>query len=140
MTADAPTQPTEGDPSGPPPAGAGERYQLLERLGQGGMGVVWRAHDRALDRTVAIKLLHERFHGADQQARLAAEARAMARLSHPNVVAVYDVGERDGRTFLVMELVSGQPLHRWLDAAPRRWQEIVSIFRAAGEGVAAAHR
>src|SRR5688572_4537812 len=114
------------------------RYQLIERLGEGGMGVVWKAHDRALDRVVAFKVLHDRFLGSDHQARLAAEARAMARLSHPNVVAVYDVGEHEGRTFLVMELVTGQPLSHWL-AAPRDWREVVAAFRAACAGVAAAH-
>ncbi|MCA9674680.1 MAG: serine/threonine protein kinase, partial [Myxococcales bacterium] len=102
------------------------------------MGVVWSAYDRALDRKVAVKLMHDRFLGADEQARLAAEARAMARLSHPNVVAVYDVGERDGRTFLTMELVRGASLRAWL-ATPRRWREVLDVFRAVGAGLAAAH-
>jgi tetratricopeptide (TPR) repeat protein/predicted Ser/Thr protein kinase len=116
----------------------GERYELIERLGEGGMGVVWRARDRVLDRDVALKVLHERYRGADAEARVAAEARAMARLAHPNVVAVYDVGHREGRTFLTMELVDGVPLSRWLET-PRSWREVVEVFRAAGAGVAAAH-
>jgi predicted Ser/Thr protein kinase len=111
---------------------------LGDRLGEGGMGVVWSARDTALGRDVAIKLLHDQFLGAEHQQRLADEARTMAQLSHPNVVAVYDVGERDGRTFLAMELVRGEPLARWL-ATPRSWREVVTVFRGAAEGLAAAH-
>src|SRR5690606_27412478 len=99
---------------------------------------VWEAHDRVLDRRVALKVLHDRFLGAADQERLAEEARAMARLSHPNVVAVYDVGEREGRMFLTMELVRGEPVSRWLET-PRGWREVLDVFRAAGEGLAAAH-
>lgn len=102
------------------------------------MGVVWAARDRVLDRRVALKVLHDAFLGEADQQRLAAEARAMARLSHPNVVAVYDVGERDGRMFMTMELVEGVPLTRWLET-PRGWREVVAAFREAGAGLAAAH-
>jgi len=102
------------------------------------MGVVWSAYDRTLDRNVALKVLHDRYLGAADQERLANEARAMARLSHPNVVAVYDVGERDGRTFVTMELVRGQAISTWLET-PRSWREVLDVFRAAGEGLAAAH-
>ena len=119
-------------------AATDQRYALLERRGEGAMGVVWEAHDRVLDRRVALKVLHDQFLGAGDQERLAQEARAMAKLSHPNVVAVYDVGERDGRTFLTMELVRGEPVSRWLEA-PRGWREVLDVFRAAGEGLAAAH-
>ncbi|HTJ41349.1 MAG TPA: serine/threonine-protein kinase [Kofleriaceae bacterium] len=123
----------------PVPASPGaDRYEMLERLGEGGMGVVWAARDRALDRTVALKVLHDRFLGAADQERLADEARAMARLTHRNVVAVYDVGERDGRTYLTMELVRGQHVGRWLET-PRTWREVLAVFRAAGAGLAAAH-
>ncbi|MCA9673916.1 MAG: serine/threonine protein kinase, partial [Myxococcales bacterium] len=120
------------------PPDLGERYRIGERLGEGGMGVVWQAHDRTLDRTVAVKVLHDRYLGADDQARLVAEARSMARLSHPNVVSVYDVAERDGRTFLIMELVRGQPLGAWLKT-PRSWRAIVEVFLAVADGLAAAH-
>jgi tetratricopeptide (TPR) repeat protein len=115
-----------------------ERYALLERLGEGGMGVVWAAQDRVLDRKVALKVLHDDYLGAIDQQRLAEEARAMARLSHPNVVTVYDFGELDGRTFLTMELVDGEPLSRWL-AEPRRWQMVVTVFREICSGLAVAH-
>jgi len=120
----SPTSPTEVGSDAdaahtPTTIAAPDRYQLVERLGEGGMGVVWKAHDVALDRTVALKVLHDRFLGSGHQAGLAAEARTMAKLSHPNVVVVYDVGEREGRTFLTMELVTGQPLSRWLETPIR---------------------
>ncbi len=115
-----------------------ERYVLREQLGEGAMGVVWSARDTALDRDVALKLLHDRFLGDADQEQLAREARVMARLSHPNVVAVYDVGTQGGRTFLAMELVTGVPLSRWLET-PRPWQQIVDVFRGIAEGLAAAH-
>jgi tRNA A-37 threonylcarbamoyl transferase component Bud32/tetratricopeptide (TPR) repeat protein len=138
----SPTGVTELGTDGGPPAevrlATPERYQLIEVLGRGGMGVVWKARDAVLDRVVALKVLHDRFGASGHQARLADEARAMARLSHPNVVVVYDVGARDGRTYLTMELVAGQTMSRWLDGA-RGWPEVVAAFRAAGEGVAAAH-
>ena len=116
-----------------------DRYVLIERLGHGGMGTVWAAHDKVLDRKVAIKVLHDEFLGAEDQARLVAEARAMARLSHRNVVDVYDVAEKDGRTYLTMELVRGISLDKWL-ATPRDWRAIVSNFRSAANGLAAAHQ
>ena len=117
---------------------AGERYELIEEIGRGAMGTVWLARDRSLDREVAVKLLHERYLSASHQQQLTVEARAMARLSHPNVVAVYDVGEREGRAFIAMELVRGKPLSAWL-ATPRPWREVVAVFRAVGAGLAAAH-
>ncbi len=115
-----------------------ERYALQERIGEGAMGVVWRAYNRTLDRKVALKFLHDAYLGAIDQERLAEEARAMARLSHPNVVTVYDIGELDGRTFLTMEFVDGQPLSRWL-SRPRAWREVVAVFRDICDGLAAAH-
>jgi serine/threonine protein kinase len=121
-----------------PPQDARDRYVLVERLGEGATGVVWAARDRTLDRMVALKLLHDEYTGTVDQEQLVAEARAMAKLSHPNVVAVYDVGQREGRTFVTMELVSGPPLSRWLET-PRSWRQIVDVCRAAGDGLAAAH-
>jgi serine/threonine-protein kinase len=118
---------------------------VLETLGQGGMGIVYAAYDPELDRKVAVKLLREHPHDDDgaayehaKQARLAREAKAMARLSHPNVVAVYDVGTHEGRTFVAMELVPGQTLRAWLKSS-RSWHEKVEMFVAAGRGLAAAH-
>jgi eukaryotic-like serine/threonine-protein kinase len=131
------THPMRAD-AAPASSPTSERYELLEQLGEGAMGVVWRAHDRALDRKVALKLLHDDLLAGEHQERMAREARAMARLAHPNVVAVHDVGTRDGRTYLTMELVSGQPLSRWL-RTPRGWPEVVALFRGVAAGLAAAH-
>ena len=119
------------------------RFVIHEQLGRGGMGVVYRAHDPELDRDVAIKLLRFDYHGdraTEAEARLLREARAMARLSHPNVVTVYDVGSEGGYVFVAMELLRGPTLGAWLAAKPRTFDEISSAFVGAGRGLAAAHR
>lgn len=122
----------------PPPLRVG-RYVVIERVGAGGMGVVYSAYDPELDRRVAIKLLLGAGTDAELRARLQREARSMARLSETNVVAVYDAGEHDGQVFIAMEFVRGQTLRAWLEAAPRRWPEIVAMFVQAGSGLLAAH-
>ncbi|MFN0251534.1 MAG: protein kinase domain-containing protein [Kofleriaceae bacterium] len=122
----------------PERAPAVERYVLRDRLGEGGMGVVWSARDTRLERDVAVKLLHDRFLGDDHQQQLAREARVMARLSHPNVVAVYDVGVQGGRTFVAMEWVRGASLSEWL-TVERTWRGVVDVFRGIADGLAAAH-
>ncbi|HWB80847.1 MAG TPA: serine/threonine-protein kinase [Nannocystaceae bacterium] len=115
------------------------RYVVLEEAGRGAMGRVLRAYDPKLQREVAIKEVLRRVIGDEGGARLVAEARAMARLSHPNVVAVHDVEDLDdGRLILVMEYAPGGSLAAWL-VVPRPWQEIVRTFVAAGRGLAAAH-
>lgn len=119
------------------------RYTLVDRLGEGGMGVVWQAEDPELERRVAIKRLHPDRSGTgssatDGSARLLREAQAMARLSHPNVLPVFDFGESRGDVFLAMELVEGQTLGKWL-RAERSWREVVRMFAGAGRGLAAAH-
>src|SRR6185369_8563476 len=87
------------------------RYRIDARLGEGGMGVVWRAHDLQLGRDVALKVLPDsRVADADSRARLLREARAAAALGHPNIVTVYDVGEADGHVFIAMEFVPGRTL------------------------------
>ncbi len=128
----------------PEPGDVLGRYTLLERLGSGGMGVVFGAHDRQLDRRVAIKVLRSRPAGASDwsegRARLLREAQAMAQLSHPHVVEVFDVGAHDdGVLYLAMELVDGMSLGRWLRAQARGWREVIAMFVQAGEGLAAAH-
>nr|HEX4317944.1 serine/threonine-protein kinase [Kofleriaceae bacterium] len=120
------------------------RYVVLDTLGAGGMGVVYTAFDPELDRKVAVKLLQATPGGSTSggQTWLLREAQAMARLAHPNVVAVYDVGAMPGdRVFIAMELVDGISLRAWLkQRAPRRaWREVVAVMRAAGAGLAAAH-
>ena len=110
------------------------RFRLLDCIGRGGMGVVWSAHDDELDRTVAIKLLRPELSGRD----LTAEARALARLAHPNVVSVFDVGEHDGQRFIAMEHVEGHTLRDWLEPA-REVGQVIEMFVAAGQGLAAAH-
>ncbi|HWB73669.1 MAG TPA: serine/threonine-protein kinase [Nannocystaceae bacterium] len=114
-----------------------DRYIVERRLGQGGMGVVWAARDPRLGRHVAIKVLRgpER---PNDRARLLREAQALARLSHPNVVEIYDVGMHGRQVFLAMELIEGRTLASWL-ARPRPWRAVVDVFIAAGRGLEAAH-
>jgi tetratricopeptide (TPR) repeat protein/tRNA A-37 threonylcarbamoyl transferase component Bud32 len=114
-------------------------YVVLGKLGSGGMGTVLEAFDRRLDRRVALKLLHRGLDGAHTK-WLLREARALAKLSHPNVVQVYEVGEAEGQTFIAMELVQGSSLRAWLSRQPRpSWKEHVEVYLQAGEGLAAAH-
>ncbi len=116
-----------------------KRYVVLEEIGRGGMGRVLRAYDPKLQREVALKLVRSETLGPAGARRLVAEARAMAKLSHPNVVSVYDVEEIDDeQVVLVMEYVAGQTLTAWLQT-PRSWPQIVACFRQAGRGLAAAH-
>jgi serine/threonine protein kinase len=116
------------------------RYLLLDALGEGGMGVVYKAYDPELGRPIALKLLRTEDQATHLQERLLREAQALARLSHPNVVAVHDVGLHDGNVFIAMEFVEGPNGRRWLDAQPRTPREMLELFLAAGEGLAAAHR
>ncbi|MBK8235986.1 MAG: tetratricopeptide repeat protein [Deltaproteobacteria bacterium] len=128
-----------------PPGWQLGRYVVRERIGAGGMGVVYDAWDPALDRTLAIKLLRARSQRhADGRARLLREARAIAQLSHPNVVAVYDVGEAvlpddSQAVFVAMEFVAGPTLRQWLDARRRSWRAIAAAFLGAARGLSAAH-
>jgi serine/threonine-protein kinase len=117
------------------------RFVLLRQLGAGGMGSVFAAYDEQLDRKVALKLLHmsSSVHG-DQRLRVLREAQAMARVSHPNVVHVYDVGEVGGRIFIAMEFVDGDTLTSWQQAQPRSWQLTLSLYRQAADGLLAAHQ
>jgi len=114
------------------------RYHVLERLGAGGMGVVFTAYDPDLDRKVAVKLLRaDRSH--ESQVRLLREAQALARLSHPNVVQIHDAGVIGEQIFIAMEFVRGHDLRGWLTAQPRTPTEILRLFVDAGRGLAAAH-
>ena len=137
-----------GDATG---AGAGEepgpetrlgRFMLLRLLGQGGMGVVYTAWDELLDRRVAIKLVRTEHGGGVAQARMLHEAKGLARLSHPNVVQIYEVSASAGRLFIAMEYIPGETLRVW--TADRRAvgadrRELLDMYLQAGRGLAAAH-
>jgi Tol biopolymer transport system component/tRNA A-37 threonylcarbamoyl transferase component Bud32 len=115
-------------------------YRILDRLGAGGMGTVYRARDDRLGRDVAIKvLLDGHFSRKDNQARLLWEARAASALNHPNIVAVYDVGTDGGVSYIVSELVTGEPLRRELDRGPLEIRRLLSIATQIADGMAAAH-
>jgi tetratricopeptide (TPR) repeat protein/predicted Ser/Thr protein kinase len=114
------------------------RHVLLGTLGRGGMGVVYSAYDEKLDRNVAIKLLRTRRREQERR-RLVREAQALARLSHPNVVRIYEICEHEQFDYLVMERVDGVTLAQWLTLRPRSREEILGVFLAAGAGLAAAH-
>lgn len=120
------------------------RYVILQTLGAGSMGVVYTAFDTTLDRKVAIKLLHpDPSQTPDERRnRLIAEAKAMAKLSDPHVVTVYEVGTFDDQVFLAMELVAGTTLTKWLAAtgAQRETADVMGVLLRAGRGLAAAHR
>ncbi|MEZ4453706.1 MAG: serine/threonine-protein kinase [Nannocystaceae bacterium] len=120
------------------------RFRVLRQTGSGGMGVVYVAYDPELDRKVAVKLLHPSVRssarGEVAGARLIREAKALARLSHPNVVAVHDVGTHQGQVFIAMEFIEGVSLGTWLRGQKRSRREILQVFAAAGRGLAAAHR
>ncbi|MBU8896757.1 serine/threonine protein kinase [Corallococcus sp. H22C18031201] len=119
------------------------RYLVLEPLGAGAMGVIYSAYDPELDRRVALKLLRVSALGLEEEkgrALLLREAQSMARVSHPNVVPIYDVGTFGDRIFLAMERVEeARTLRAWLAAAPRSWRQVLSVFLDAGRGLAAAH-
>jgi serine/threonine protein kinase len=117
------------------------RFRIKDRIGEGGMGVVYAAEDPDLGRVVAIKLLRP-MQGQDaesQQKRMLREAQALARVSHRNLVMVFDVGSLRGRVWIAMEYVAGQTLETWIDAERRTWSEIVGVFIEAGRGLAAVH-
>ncbi len=118
------------------------RYVILDRIGSGGMGVVYSAYDPELDRKVALKLLRpdrDRSSGETGRLRLLREAQAIARLSHPNVIHVYDAGSFGDQVFLAMEFVEGRTLRRWLDEERPSWRDVLARFVLAGRGLAAAH-
>ena len=114
------------------------RYELLHVLGAGGMGVVFAAHDTVLDRQVALKVVPEGYNRKSRR-RLLREARAMARLDHPNVVQVLGVEESGPNVFIAMELIDGLTLSRWMSSEPRSWRQVLRVLVDAGRGLAAAH-
>ena len=117
-----------------------DRYQVLGALGRGAMGEVYAAYHPDLDRRIALKVVSESAANApERRARLLREARAIARLSHPNVVTVHDAGTFGERVYIAMEFVAGETMDVWLRSAKRTGSEIIDVFVAAGRGLAAAH-
>jgi len=116
------------------------RFMVVGHLGTGGMGLVLSAYDPELDRKVAIKLVRPDRCSEAERSRLVQEAQAMARLSHPNVVAVHEVGSVGHHLFVVMEYVQGRTLRQACEDDRPRAEEALRLLCSAGDGLAAAHR
>ncbi len=114
------------------------RFLVVGELGRGGMGVVYSAHDRELDRKVALKVLRAAAATEEERMRMLREGQAMARITHPNVITVYEVGVEGNLVFLAQELLDGGTLGKWL-STPHSPPEVIDKFVAAGRGLAAAH-
>src|SRR5690606_11382357 len=115
------------------------RYTVLDCIGSGGMGVVYSAFDPHLDRRVALKVMHCGNEGTSSsvgKSRLLREAQAMAKLSHPNVITVHDVGTFGDRVFVAMEFIEGTTLRHWQRHEHHEWPEIVHAYVRAGRGLA----
>lgn len=119
------------------------RYTLLEKLASGGMGVIYSAYDPELERKIAIKMLRLKPRSGltevTQHTRLAREAKTLAKLSHPNIVAVYDVGTIADQVFIAMELLEGETIQHWVIRRDAPWRDVLDMFVQAGRGLAAAH-
>jgi len=135
--------PSSHDPDVLPRGASIGRYVVLGLVGRGGMGDVYAAYDPELDRKIAVKLLRARPSAGQSttegRTRLLREAQAIAKLSHPNVVVVYDVGTFGEAVFIAMEFIDGDTVRYWLNASQRDWREVLRVFVAAGRGLAAAH-
>jgi tetratricopeptide (TPR) repeat protein/predicted Ser/Thr protein kinase len=141
-----PTAPTV--PAVTPPATTAEgalgrgalfgRYVIVDVIGEGGMGQVFAAYDASLDRNIALKIVR---HAPERVAQvwLVREAKAMARVQHPAIVAVHDIGAVGSRVYIAMELVRGTTLHEWVQREQRTWRRVVEMYVAAGRGLEAAH-
>ncbi len=129
-----------GDPRDLGRDSAVDRYRIVRMIGQGGMGSVYEAYDPQLDRKLALKLVRTgRLADPSLRARLAREARTMAKLSHPNVVTIFDAGDFGNDFFIAMELVPGVTLGNWLTRTGRSYDEVMKVMLAAGRGLSAAH-
>src|SRR5262245_41079552 len=113
-------------------------YEIIEKLGSGGMGVVYKAHDTRLDRFVALKFLPHHLATTDsERARLLQEARAASSINHPNVCTVYEIGDYEGEQFIVMEYVDGVTLRRKVPVATA--EELIDYSIQVGEALKVAH-
>ncbi len=137
------TESVQIDLNAPPGSQIG-RYEVIRAVGRGGMGVVYLARDPQLDRAVALKLVRPSLQEDERadhfERRLMREARAMAKLSHPNVLTIYDVGLHGQQVFLASEWIDGCTLDEWMGKGPHRWRSVVKRFTSAARGLAAAHR
>ena len=124
------------------------KYTILRVLGEGGMGVVYAAYDEALGRKVAVKVLHPStmenvIYAREHRraaARLVQEAKVIASLDHPNVIAIYDLGMHEDELYIAMELIEGQSMRQWLEARDRSWKEVIEVMCQAAMGLGAAHK
>jgi tetratricopeptide (TPR) repeat protein len=115
-------------------------YRIVEKIGEGGMGEVYRAHDEQLDRDVAIKVLPEEVvNNPDRLARFEREAKVVARLAHPNILDVYELGDHEGRPFMATELLEGETLRERLEGGSLGWRKATEIGAAIADGLGAAH-
>src|SRR5262245_3627879 len=115
-------------------------YRILAPLGAGGMGEVFKARDEKLDRDVALKVLPARLQSdAEALARFEREVKAVAALSHPNILAIHDFGQSEGRRYAVMELLEGETLRELLERGPLSAAKAIEYGRQVAEGLAAAH-
>src|SRR5436853_396948 len=118
-----------------------DHYELLDVIGHGGMGTVYKANDTQLQRPVALKLMHRHLaERPDFQARFLAECRAVGGLDHPNIIRVYDVALREGQLYMVMEYVEGDTVRKWLNAHAVNntfldLQELVSVMRQVAQAL-----
>ncbi|MDQ3365254.1 MAG: serine/threonine protein kinase, partial [Myxococcota bacterium] len=115
-----------------------DRFVILHELGEGAASVVYAAYDPELDRKVALKVLRSRGRTVDD--KLLREGRALARLDHPNVVGVYEVGNADGQLYIALALVEGVTARQWVAIERRTWRAVRDVYVAAGRGLAALHR
>ena len=114
-------------------------YQVQTRIGAGGMGEVYRAFDSKLNRPVAIKFLSDELADPARRRRFQQEAQIASSLNHPHILTVHDIGELNGRQYLVTELVDGGTLGEWASARRRTWQEIVEMLVGVADGLSSAH-
>jgi len=115
-------------------------YEITALLGKGGMGVVYHAHDTKLSRPVAIKFVSAELAGTEARRRFQREAQMASSLNHPHILTIQDVGEFEGRDYIVSEFVDGPSLDDWIQERQRSWQEIVELLVGVADGLAAAHR
>jgi len=114
-------------------------YRLEAPLGEGGMGVVFRALDTKLNRPVAVKFLSDDLADATARRRFQREAQMASSLNHPHILTVYDAGEIDGKQYLVTEYIDGGTLRDWIKQEKRTWRQVVELLTGVADGLATAH-